>query len=258
MRKNYPERIKLSCHVCALAFTRPPSLVKKVKTSFCSKECADIGQTTSKRYEFSCEACGIKFKATKDHGADRRFCSRECFCANAPDFSEKECPTCGIIFKPIKSAHTEDGVSKHCSRECSAESQRDGEERPCLNCGKHFYTTPSHDNTCCSLECKGEYYRGSLAPNWKGGEFITQETGHKFVAFERSDRVSKYVAEHRMIVMRAIGRLLERYEYVIHINNIPDDNRPENLYVCGSNSQFCKMRQGSLPWPKKSNLKEYR
>ena len=255
---RYPERIKLNCHVCSVAFTRPPSLVKKVKTSFCSRECANIGQTTAPRFEFTCECCGVNFLQTKDHGADRRFCSRKCFRANAPDLSEKECPTCGNLFAPIKSAHTEDGVSKHCSRECYADSQKNGEERPCLNCGKHFYTNPSHDNTCCSLKCKSEYYKGSLASNWKGGEFYSESTGHKFVALERPDRVGKYVGEHRMIVMKIIGRLLDRDEFVIHINNIPGDNRPENLYVCKSNSHFGKIRNGSLPWPKKSNLNEYR
>lgn len=259
MRKHYPERIKLKCSVCLIDFTRPPSLVKKVKTSFCSRECANKAQTTAPRFEFTCEECGTKFIQTKDHGADRRFCSRKCFRAKAAiDLVERECAYCGDIFKPNRSDHTEDGINKFCSKKCYAESQKNGEEIPCLNCGKIFYTNPSHSNSCCSMKCKSEYYRGNLAPAWKGGKFVTEATGHKFVALERPDRVGKYVAEHRMVVMQTIGRLLSRDEFVIHINNVPDDNRPENLYVCESNSHFGKIRNGSLPWPTKSNLKEYK
>ena len=258
MRKNYPARIHLKCEVCKTEFTRPPSLVKKVKRSFCSKKCADVAQTTAPRFDFKCEVCKKVFRDTKDHGADRRFCSRECFSANAPDLSEKECPQCGNLFTPIRSVHTIDGVSKHCSKKCYSDSLKNGEERPCLNCGKNFYTNPSHDNTCCSLKCKAEYYSGSVSHLWKGGKFVSESTGHKFVALERPDRVAKYVAEHRMVAMQHIGRLLEQWEKVIHLNNLPDDNRPENLYICGTNSQMRKLFNGTLPWPKKSNLKEYK
>jgi hypothetical protein len=258
MKKNYPARIHLNCPTCNKSFNVPPSRVKNAKTVFCGKDCANVAQRTAKRYEFTCETCNKKFIDTKDHGADRRFCSRKCFCANAPDLSEKECSQCGDLFKPIRSAHTEDGVSKHCSRECYVESQKTGEQRNCLHCGVSFYTNPSHDNVCCSLECKSKYFSGSTAHAWRGGKFVSESTGHKFVALERPDRVGKYIAEHRMVAIKKIGRLLERHEMVIHLNNIPDDNRPENLYICGTNSQMKRIHAGSLPWPKKSNLTEYK
>jgi hypothetical protein len=255
MTRKRTTYIVKNCAYCATEFSRPPSLARAI---YCGKSCADLAQTTSPRFKFTCEACLKEFTATKDHGADRRFCSRKCFRANAPDLSEKECPQCGDLFQPIRSSHTEDGTSKHCSKECYIESQKNGEERPCVNCGSLFYTTPSHNNVCCSLKCKSEHFIGSLAPGWKGGEFMSEYSGHKFVALKRPDRVGKYVAEHRMVVMQTIGRLLDRDEYVIHINNVPNDNRPENLYVCESNSYFGKIRNGSVPWPKRSNLKEYK
>jgi hypothetical protein len=258
MRKNYPTRIHLNCPTCNKVFNVPPSRVKNAKTVYCSKDCANIGQTTAPRYEFTCEACGIKFMETKDHGADRRFCSRKCFCSTAEDLIEKACLQCGDMFKPRRSDHTEEGISKYCSKECYADSQKTGSEVSCLNCGKPFYTNPSHNWTCCSMKCKSEYYSGAASHMWKGGKFVQDLTGHKFVALERPDRVSKYVAEHRMVAMQSIGRLLEQYEKVIHLNNVPDDNRPENLYICGTNSQMRRIHNGTLPWPKKSNLKEYK
>jgi hypothetical protein len=45
---------------------------------------------------------------------------------------------------------------------------------------------------------------------------------------------------------------------VIHINNEGLDNKLSNLYICESMSEYAKRRVGSLPWPKKSNLEEYK
>lgn len=41
-----------------------------------------------------------------------------------------------------------------------------------------------------------------------------------------------YIFEHRYVVEQAIGRLLETHETVHHINEIKDDNRLGNLYLC--------------------------
>lgn len=66
-----------------------------------------------------------------------------------------------------------------------------------------------------------------------------------------------YVAEHRLVAGRAIGRPLTTAEKVLHINNDALDNRPENLFVCASNSEMRKRVGGTLPWPTESNLSSY-
>ena len=72
------------------------------------------------------------------------------------------------------------------------------------------------------------------------------------------DPIHPYIGEHRVVASRAIGRMLEPHEPILHINNVNTDNRPENLFICDSKSEMAKRRQGSLPWPQRSNLDSYR
>lgn len=64
--------------------------------------------------------------------------------------------------------------------------------------------------------------------------------------------------EHRVVASRAIGRALLRSEPLLHINNQLGDNRPDNLFICGSNSEMLRRVHGTLPWPTSSNLGTYR
>jgi len=73
----------------------------------------------------------------------------------------------------------------------------------------------------------------------------------------RHGYVGDYPGEHRIIAGSIVGRLLVPEEKILHINNIKDDNDPENLFICESNSECMSMIQGSLPWPEKSNVYTY-
>lgn len=79
-------------------------------------------------------------------------------------------------------------------------------------------------------------------PLWAGGRvrnrqgYIVQtiHDDHPFASMgyrERKDSATLRVLEHRLVVAEHLGRPLESYEHVHHINGIRDDNRIENLQV---------------------------
>jgi hypothetical protein len=202
--------------------------------------------------------------ARPDHGADRRFCSRKCFLENCVQPIDKECENCGGMFTAMRSSTATRGNGRrlYCSWKCSLEGSRLFEERPCVVCGELFYPISAQKNEqqkTCSTKCKAEFFSGVNAHNFQGGEHIIKDSNHKMVLIgKREGYVSKYTAEHRLVIAKYFGRMLTRGETVIHINNQSLDNRLLNLYLCESMSEYGKRRVGSLPWPKKSNLKEYK
>lgn len=71
--------------------------------------------------------------------------------------------------------------------------------------------------------------RGEQSPNWKGGH--TKQNGYIMIYKPNHPFAHKsgYVAEHRLVMEKHLGRYLESYEFVHHVNGIREDNRLENL-----------------------------
>ena len=83
-------------------------------------------------------------------------------------------------------------------------------------------------------ECSRAAIRGKNCPWWKGGR---QQVGYGYVriVLDRNDplfhKVGNRIQEHRLVMIRHLGRLLEPHEIIHHINGIKDDNRIENLAI---------------------------
>jgi len=76
-----------------------------------------------------------------------------------------------------------------------------------------------------------EALRGEKNPRWKGGRTKSAD-GYILVKQPNHPHASKRdrrVLEHRLVVEAHLGRYLEPWEVVHHINGIKDDNRLENL-----------------------------
>lgn len=96
--------------------------------------------------------------------------------------------------------------------------------------------------------------RGPESPGWKGGRVRLGRYVGVWVSHESAFRVMAnrdgYVLEHRLMMAMNLGRLLNRWETVHHINGIRDDNRLENLQLRsgkhGSGAAFRCLNCGSV------------
>jgi len=73
---------------------------------------------------------------------------------------------------------------------------------------------------------------GNKNPQWKGGK---QKTTYGYInlSVPNHPNASKrgVVRRHRLVMEKKIGRYLRPNEVVHHINGVPGDDRPENLYL---------------------------
>jgi hypothetical protein len=127
----------------------------------------------------------------------------------------------------------------------------------CRNCGKEFFRANYNGNKewfkkfkerkYCSLYCARhskdfkerltKNSRGCKNGNWKGGRNIGRD-GYVEIWQPHHPQANSngYVLEHRLVMEKKIGRFLKKSERVHHINEVKDDNRPENLRLfknCG-------------------------
>jgi hypothetical protein len=74
--------------------------------------------------------------------------------------------------------------------------------------------------------------KGDGNPGWKGGIRKSRVSGGYVYIWEPSNpKANKfgYVAQHRFVMEKILGRYLRKGEMVHHKNRIKSDNRPENL-----------------------------
>jgi len=158
------------------------------------------------------------------------------------------CLNCSKEFKPKRSS------AKYCCRSCQsthigklygkerASSKKNGLTLVCGVCFHEFYV-PNYrkDSTkFCSRRCTS-IANPENTKKAQNASPIIKRSGlsekRKYVVITINGR---QIREHRHVMQVHRGRLLDRNEYVHHINGDPTDNRIENLQVM-TNSEHQKL-----------------
>lgn len=119
--------------------------------------------------------------------------------------------------------------------------------RACETCSELFRVRPSDVRKAqargaeaprfCSIQCVGAAQRGERNPKWGGGTYgATNGYVYEHAPEHPHATQDGYVMQHRLVVERAIGRVLTPAEEVHHRNHVRDDNRIENLELMASTS----------------------
>lgn len=73
---------------------------------------------------------------------------------------------------------------------------------------------------------------GASNPNFNGGKYIDDKGYVRVLMPDHPRNIRGYVYEHRLLMEKYLGRYLEPWETVHHINEIKVDNRIENFFLC--------------------------
>lgn len=128
------------------------------------------------------------------------------------------------------------------------------ESKICIGCNNEFNNSSARTENeykkqkFCGLPCfrknnKHSRIKGPGSSSWKGG--VQYHNGYRYLyAPNHPFRARElYVAEHRLVLEKHMGRYIKKGEYIHHINGNRLDNRADNLFVCTMKEHVAIHRQ---------------
>ena len=102
-------------------------------------------------------------------------------------------------------------------------------ERECQHCNRIYKPKSSNTNKLyCSWLCYKKGVKGKARKEYR----ISRGYKYKFLPDHPDSSKQGYIAEHRLVCEKKLGRRLKKTEVVHHINDDRGDNSPDNLVVC--------------------------
>lgn len=95
------------------------------------------------------------------------------------------------------------------------------------------------------LKWGDEARKGKGNSNWSGGKYFDDKGYVRVRMTDHPYQVHGYVYEHRLVLEDALGRYLRSWEACHHINEIKEDNRVSNLYLCTVSEHSKIHREGA-------------
>lgn len=137
----------------------------------------------------------------------------------------------------------------------------------CNNCQKIVYRKPcglkKSKYFFCSKKCFYEFphywHRGKNHYLWKPFFKCGKNNKYKGIKIHNHPMADNQhrILEHRFIMSKKIGRMLDKKEVVHHKNGNPLDNNINNLVLCKNSSEHIKKYHNKHPYKKRKLYKQH-
>ncbi|MFA6972896.1 MAG: HNH endonuclease signature motif containing protein [Gallionella sp.] len=178
----------------------------------------------------------------------------------------KNCKTCGKKFLVFPFTQ-KTGRGKYCSKKCFYQNKEHKEHMSKIMIGRRLSKATREKISRVQRGKKLSVATrqkikvansGERSANWKGGrQTSTQGYVLRYCPTHPNRIKGNFVAEHRLIMEKHLGRTLLSTEIVHHINGNKKDNRIENLMLFASDSEHLKhhmKKDGHIRWRKKKQV----
>lgn len=153
---------------------------------------------------------------------------------------ERECVICSTHYLVPQAVAKRAYLT--CSQECREERRRASWTMAvCNECSREFRDKTRREGArYCSNPCRLAALNRIPRPTKGRGEGFIDKRGHRILVVWDGDE-RRELGEHRLVMEQVVGRRLTPQEVVHHINEVPADNRADNLWLCADQAEHMRI-----------------